>query len=191
MMKTSIMTVHSDCIRNERGSLMFVVLLIMAALTIAGVMVTDDAVTESQVGRNYSIHQQSVNVAEGAAKQMIQALDSVFLDAANGSEAIGDLDGNSWEPHDGTNVSFDFDAANWSSYNVKPSDLQTALGHITEAGAIAVLINQNTAAMTPGLGGSKVPEQYDYLIYGRSVHAGAGGSDTILMIGYRQEKLKG
>ena len=47
-------------INNEAGSLMFVALLIMAALTVAGMMVMDDTSMEDRTARNYAISRQKM-----------------------------------------------------------------------------------------------------------------------------------
>ncbi|MDZ7833275.1 MAG: pilus assembly PilX N-terminal domain-containing protein [Desulfobacterales bacterium] len=54
---------------------MFIVLLIMVTLTIAGLMATEDTITENWVARNYAISKQNLYMAEGAAKQAAQRLD--------------------------------------------------------------------------------------------------------------------
>jgi len=61
---------------NQNGSLMFIVLLIMVSLTIAGLMATEDTIMENRVARNYAINKQNLYLAEGAAKQAAQRLDS-------------------------------------------------------------------------------------------------------------------
>ncbi len=75
-------------VNNQRGSLMFIVLLIMVTLTIAGLMATEDTITENRVARNYSISKQNLYMAEGAAKQAAQ-----HLDLLSGIEDFDDLMG--------------------------------------------------------------------------------------------------
>ncbi len=181
---------NRSSIDNQKGSLCLIVLLIMATLAIAGLMVTQDAVTESQIGRNYIIYKQCMMAAEAAGKEFIQAIDSIFQDSLNGSEAIAALATvpGGWTPHDGYNTTFGFDENQWSTYNIKTSNVGNA-GFLENAEAVAVLVHQTSSAMTPGLGGSKVPEFYTYTIFCRAVHARAGDSETILMIGYRQKKI--
>jgi len=62
-------------VNNQRGSLMFIVLLIMVTLTIAGLMATEDTIMENRMARNYAISKQNLHMAEGAAKQAAQRLD--------------------------------------------------------------------------------------------------------------------
>jgi len=177
---------------NERGSVMFIVFLIMATLTVAGIMSTNDAVMEGRVGRNYAINKQCVAAAEASAKEMIQAIDSIFVNSANASDAVEALSNSGWEPYDDYNTNFDFDVEDWRSgtYDAQEKDCDLdALGLINRTEAITVLIDQSTSAMTPGLSPSKVPVHYDYAIYGRAVHAGAGNSEAIVVIGYLREKI--
>ncbi|MFZ2633286.1 MAG: hypothetical protein WA081_07170 [Desulfosalsimonadaceae bacterium] len=184
------MTRSIPCIDNENGSLMVIALLIMVTLAIAGLMGTKDAVMEGRVGRNYAIHKQCENAADAAGKEFIQAIDSIFVNAFSSMDAVGDLDNEAWTPYDDYNTTFDFDAAHLrdGTYaQIKPSNLEGNIPYLTSANAIAVLVDQTTSAMTPGLGGTKLPEYYTYVIYSRAEHAGAGSSEAILMFGYRQE----
>jgi hypothetical protein len=181
----------SKRINNENGSVMAIALLIMATLAIAGALVANDAVMESRVARNYGIHKQCLSAAEAAGKEFIQAIDSIFIDPANptGSDAIAKLDSEPWSPHDGDNTTFDFDEANWTAYNLKNSNIAGTIGYLTSAEAIAVLVERSSSVSKHGLGGKKVVEFYTYVIYSRAVHAGAGNSEVILMIGYKQKKV--
>lgn len=180
-------------IGNQQGSIMVIALLIMATLAVAGLLVTNDAVTESQVGRNYAIQKQTVSAAEGAAKELIQAIDNLFQDALTSQQAVGDFNDQTWRPYDDYNRDFDFDPESLrdGTYNqVKLSNLEGNIGYLANAGAIAVLVDQTTAIMDPSLGGMKVPEHFVYVIYSRALHEGAGNAEAILMIGYRQEFTK-
>ncbi|MDA3895189.1 MAG: hypothetical protein PF482_03455 [Desulfobacteraceae bacterium] len=180
----------SQAINNQDGSLMVIALLIMVTLALAGLLVTNDAVMESRVGRNYAIYKQTVSAAEAVGKEFIQAIDTIFENALTAPAAVGVLNGKTWQPEDDYNTTFDFDDADWGTYNLKTSDLEANnIGYLTSVEAIAVLVDQSSSALTPGLGGTPVPEYYSYIIYCRAVHAGAGNSETILMIGYRQEKV--
>ncbi len=183
------MTRNFASIDHQKGSMCLIVLLIMATLAIAGLMVTQDAVTESQVGRNYVIHKQVTTAAEAAGKEYIQAIDSVFrVPGTTAPDAIAIINAQDWAPHDDYNANFSFVRTQWDTYNIKTSDVEAA-GFLESAEAIAVLVGQTSSAMSPGLAGAKVPVYYTYVIYCRAVHAGAGTSEAILMIGYRQEKI--
>lgn len=182
-------------VNNQDGSLMMITLLMMATLAIAGMLMTDDAYLESQVSRNYAIHKQCVNGAEAAGKEFVQAIDNIFESSATPAEAVGRLDAEVWTPHDDYNTTFDFDEASWATYNLKISNLDGTIPYLDSAEAIAVLVDQTSAAPSYGLGAAAVPEFYTYVIYCRAEHSGAFGkssdpqvdaSEAILMIGYRQ-----
>ena len=182
------MTLKLPKIDNQDGSFMIVALLIMTTLAIAGLMVTNDALIESRVSRNYAIHKQCVMSAEAAAKEVMQGIDSIFENEDTSLEAIEFLDGIAWKPYDDYNTSFDFSLGQWSTYNVKPCVLSD-LTYLTSVGAIAVLEDQTTSGITPGLGTSRMREHFEYDIYCRAEHAGAPNSEAVLVIGYRQEKI--
>ena len=184
----------NQIIDNRNGSIMVMALLIMVSLAIAGLMITDDAVRESRVGRNYAIYKQSVSAAEAAGKEVIQAIDSIFADPTvlNGPQAIGILNNVAWQPYDDYNSTFDFDddlMRDGTYAQIKTSNLEGTIDYLTSANAIAVLVHQTTSVLQVGLGGTKVAEYYTYVIFCRAVHAGAGNSEALLMIGYRQEKV--
>ncbi len=176
-------------INNQDGFLMIMALLIMATLAIAGLLATKDAVMESRVGLNYAVHKQCEASAEAAAKEVIQAINSTFIDpTVSSTVALGTLGGKAWT-HDGYNTEFDFDSNNWSSYNSRPSVLLSNLGYLNSAGAIAVLIDQTTSVLTPGLSSSHMPDHFEYIIYCRAEHVRASNSAIILALGYMQEKI--
>jgi Tfp pilus assembly protein PilX len=182
----------SKIIDNQDGSLMVMALLIMATLAIAGLLSTNDAVMESRVGRNYAIHKQCVSAAEASGKEFVQTIENVFEDSATASEAVGRLDNEDWTPFDDYNTTFDFDESQWEGTyagRLKPSNLEGNINipYIDSANSLAVLVDQTSSTPTYGLGASAVPDFYTYVIYCRSVHAGAGNSEAILMIGYRQK----
>jgi hypothetical protein len=160
----------------------------MATLAIAGLLVTNDAVMEGRIGRNYAIHTQCVASAEAAAKEIMQAIDSTFGNSFTSMGAIGILDGVSWKPEDDYNTTFDFDLDDWDTYRTKPGNLND-LEYLTSVGAMAVLVDQTTSSLTPGLSGTKMREFFEYNVYCRAEHAGAGNSEAVLVIGYRQEKI--
>jgi hypothetical protein len=173
---------------------MVIALLIMVTLAIAGLLVTNDAVMEGRVGRNYAIYKQTVSATEAAGKELIQAIDIVFENAATAAEAVGNLDLENWTPYDDYNTTFDFDETEWEGQyttdnRIKPINSLNGNNFLDSVGALAVLVDQTSSVMNPGLGGMLVPEYYTYVIYCRAIHAGAGNSETILMIGYRQKKV--
>jgi len=178
----------SEQINNQNGALMVIALLIMATLAVSGLLVTNDAVMESRVARNYAIHKQCVASAEAAAKGIMQGIDSIFEKNFSSIGAIAELDTVFWQPHDDHNTDFDFDLAQWNTYNIRPSVLND-IPYLNNVGAIAVLVDQTTQALTPGLSGTKMREHFEYNIFCRSEHAGAGSSEAVLVIGYRQEKI--
>ncbi len=169
---------------NEDGSISVMALFIMLTLAIAGLMVTNDAVMESQVGRNYGIHKQCMAGAEAAGKEIIQAIDSVFSNSGS-MHPIAALNTQGWRPHDGYNTTFTFDQNQWGTYRFKDTNVESNIAYLSQAEAIAVLIDA-PSVLNPGLGGSNAPQYYTYTIYCRAEHAGAGNSQAILMMGYRQ-----
>lgn len=172
---------------------MVIALLIMAALAVAGLLVTNDAVMESRVGRNYAIHKQTVAAAEAAGKETMQAIQSIVIDPNNTSAADVKkaLVGQSWRPYDGINTTFDFDVEELRDetgyIRTKPSVLESA-AYVEEAKAIAVAVDE-PAVISGSLGGMKVPGFFKYDIYSRAVHTGAGNNEVILMIGFQQKYL--
>ncbi|MFH2064553.1 MAG: pilus assembly PilX N-terminal domain-containing protein [Pseudomonadota bacterium] len=68
-------------INNEEGSLIAIVLLLMAVLTVIGISASNTAITESQIVRNETSYKTSFFRAEAAAIEAIQRLqDEMNLD---------------------------------------------------------------------------------------------------------------
>src|SRR6056297_3283853 len=106
MAEDRIMTNGFLRINNEAGSLMFIALLIMASLTVAGMMVIDDTIMENRIARNYAISRQNMYLAEAGTKEAAQRLDLM-----SGIADFGDLMGQgttapAWINKTGTDTSF-------------------------------------------------------------------------------------
>lgn len=52
---------------NEKGSVIVIVIIILALLTIGGIMATNSSITESYIVRNSGIYAQNIELAEAAA----------------------------------------------------------------------------------------------------------------------------
>ncbi len=161
-------------INNQDGSLMVVALLIMATLAIAGLMVTNDAVMESRVTRNYVIHKQCVMAAEASGKEIMQGIDSIFETSVSSLVALETLDNLFWKPYDNYNTTFEFDPDQWdTSYSarIKPSIFKDGnsgspdLDYFTSIGAIVVLEDQTTSALSPGLSSTKMRQLFEYNVF--------------------------
>ena len=188
-MKTHSIFAHID---NQRGSLMVIALLIMTSLAVAGLLVTNDAIMESRVGRNYAIHKQTEAAAEAAGKEAMQAIQSIILDPAQDTAAdvVKALNSETWQPYNGFSATFNFneDLLRNGTYRIKTSVLEGDPPIITDADAMAVVVDQ-PATIAGSLGGTKVPGFFKYDVYCRAVHAGAGNSEAILMIGFQQKHI--
>ncbi len=57
---------------NEKGSVIFIAVMLLALLTIIAFSASDTAVTESFIIRNVAIHKQNINLVEAAALQLAQ-----------------------------------------------------------------------------------------------------------------------
>jgi len=59
----------SPVLRNEKGSVIVIALIILAIMTIAGISATNNSVTESYIIRNTALYQQNLQLAELAASE--------------------------------------------------------------------------------------------------------------------------
>lgn len=180
-------------LNNQDGFLIPTTLLLMVTLTIIGLLVTKDSTIESFVGRNYVIHKQTESVAEHAAKDTIAHINQIFIDPAypTATEVKIKLGGGllDWTLYDGYNTAFDYELPDdWSSLDSRDSISGENLSYITSAETIAVLVDQSTSTITPGVTGGNVPDYFIYDIYSRAEHAAAGNSEVILLIGYVEIK---
>ena len=67
-------------LNNENGSLLAIVLLLMAVLTVIGIRMSDTAVTEARIARNETCYKRSFFRAEAAAMEAIQQLEDTTTD---------------------------------------------------------------------------------------------------------------
>lgn len=122
-------------INNETGSLMFVALLIMAALTVAGMMVMDDTIMENRIARNYAISRQNMYLAEAGTKEAAQSLDLMSgIDDFEDLMGEGDTD---WINKTGSDTTDAEDSAIW----VPPGDSSTISDPLNAAASV---VNGNT-----------------------------------------------
>jgi len=175
---------------SQGGFLIPTTLMLMATLTIVGVLVTKDSSMESLVGRNYVIHKQTEAAAEHAAKDTIANINEVFSDPDNHSSnevkvILGTL---SWTLYDGYNSTFDFDPSNWSMFSIRSSNSAEVHDSIASAQTISVLVDQSTSTINPGLTAGHVPDYFIYDIYSKAIHAAEGNSEVTLLIGYVEVK---
>lgn len=82
MVRGKIMKNRLPIIKNEEGSLIAIVLLLMAVLTVIGISASNTSITESQIVRNEIGYKTSFFRAEAAAIEAIQLLeDEINLDS--------------------------------------------------------------------------------------------------------------
>ena len=82
MLRGKIMKNRLPIINNEEGSLIAIVLLLMAVLTVIGISASNTSISESQVVRNETGYKTSFFRAEAAAIEAIQRLeDEINLDS--------------------------------------------------------------------------------------------------------------
>jgi hypothetical protein len=70
-----------EAVKNEDGSIIFVALMLLAIMTVIGVMSADMTVTENFIVRNTGIRKQNVNLVEAAVMEGLQ--DLFLIDASN------------------------------------------------------------------------------------------------------------
>lgn len=167
-------------INNQEGSLMFVVLLIMAALAVAGLMATEDTVIENQIARNHAINKQNLYLAEGAAKQAAQALD-LYDGIGDYSNLMGQAGAPLWINRTGTDTTFFNDTANWNSGG-------NAQASQTDGNTPGVNSNALYAVdFVPSVLISGDDEDVDYSVYGWSFSTlNNDNAEILLEIGFRK-----
>ena len=161
-MRNSISIIH-----NEEGSLIAIVLLLMAVFTVIGIAAINTSVSESQIVRNELCYRSSFFRAEAAAVEAIQRLeDDNNLDSTPPSflNPIGTVNADNQLP-----AAAIWDATARSAGVDRPETK-------TEFIAIARGI-QSGSSMAQG-----TAQVHSYVIYGRD--QGACGGETIIGMGY-------
>jgi Tfp pilus assembly protein PilX len=166
MMKEITMKSTRHILDNEDGSLIAIVLLLMAILTAIGISASNTAITESQIARNETCYKRSFFQAEAAAIEVIQVLeDAVDLDTSPPTYLlpIGTLTTLNQQPSD----------ADWGN--------AAASGHATATNDIEYLAFATgiQAGSSMALGEAQV---HSYVVYGRDQDE--CGGDVIVGMGY-------
>ena len=80
--------------QNEDGSVIIIALLILAVMTVIGLMSADITVTENYIIRNQGIYRQNVNLVEAAVMEGLQEL--IQVDANDPANLDPNTDPNDW-----------------------------------------------------------------------------------------------
>lgn len=183
-------------LNNERGALMVIALLIVTTLTIAGIMVANEATLEGRAARNFSIRKQCMYAATAAALDLIQQMDGSTSAVSLTDEPWVYLDYDSYE---GTEFNLSQVFSDWDTYSDaggtwKSTVLAGAatpdgqvLDYMSQPEALAV---QNEKKLESGKSNNFGDLYYiPFTIYGRAKygHGGSNRYQVIVMIGYRTE----
>ncbi len=152
-------------IKNEKGSVMIIALLIMALLTIIGVSAINDTTTELQIARNDAIYKINFFQADGSARQAAQTLEDMPSPQTALIPATATVN---WL----YNSSFDPDQTWIYGTNAAQSDFPS-----NDAG-FCVAFN----AVVGGKDMTASTNLYDYRVFGRS---STNDGDCMVMTGYR------
>lgn len=174
---------------NQQGSLMVFALLIVASLTIAGIMVANDATMEGRAARNYTINKQCLYAAMGSAQELIQFMNGMSgVVAINNSPWCGDAYN---PPHfvfslaDWNNGLYNpFNAVNMAAAAPYPAALRWAPPTYQAMAVYEKRFDDKYVPPAPGQSSGTI--LYEYSIYGRGSNIGTGTSDSVVMIGYRR-----
>jgi len=157
-------------IRNEKGSIMAMVLMIMAVILVIGIIATHETVTEGRIVRNYALAKDNFYRAEAAAKESLQRMD-------NSTTPLTDL-----VPSSGG-------AFGW----IHPFgfDLTTAVP--TDSNASTLVANAEYLVVYDGvsqganLDMGEPTRLHSYIVYGRGrTGMATDTSNTVIEIGYRR-----
>lgn len=165
---------------NQKGSLMFVVLLIMVALAVAGLMAVEDTVIENQIARNHAINKQNLYLAEAAAKEAAQALD-LYDGVGDFSVLMAQAGAPAWINRTGTDTTLFDDTANWNPGG-------NARASLTNGNTPGVNSDAQYAVdFVPPVLVSGDDEDVDYSVYGWSFSTvGNDDAEILVEIGFRK-----
>lgn len=165
-------------VNNQRGSLMFIVLLVMTTLTIMGLMATEDTIMENRVSRNYAINKQNLYMAEGAAKQAAQRLD--LLSGINEfEELMGQTSSLPWVNKTNSGKTFFENSDNWTSaYNPESIVIDSTASNVHANASYVV-------DFTPPVVISGDDADVDYAVYGLAQSNNDQG-EAIVEVGFRK-----
>jgi hypothetical protein len=161
----------SSRLRNEEGSIMVIVLLIMAVLTILGISAIDTSNVEIQIASNERLYKDNFYKAEAAAIAAAQTLENMT------PGQLGDISDETWINLPSVNITPDnlqLASAAWNTGNMDTADVDLA-------GA------QFTVIETTGFIDLSAPSNlHEYRIYGLYNSTGRDRGQVLIEIGYKR-----
>jgi len=160
-------------VKNHRGSVMAIVLMVMVTLTIVGLTAINDTVMETTIARNHRVHRETLYLGEAAVREATQIMEDYAGDPATRAIITNPTSFPSWLQVE----TFDFgDDVDWPNLDFRGDDGSAEYDVFQDA----AIVNNNENAcgfvvisegVAPGgsLDMSDPNLLYEYAIYGRGV----------------------
>jgi len=158
-----------DNLKNQNGSVLALVLMVMVTILIIGITAIHDTAIEGKISRNSTIRSISFYRAEAAAREAIQLLensDTPLTDLIPGSGSAF-----AWIQDVGFDVQADAGASAINSGLVPNAQYLVVYDGFAEEGE---------------LGMEEDTHLYEYIIYGRGFYDVRDQSDCMLQVAYRR-----
>lgn len=157
-------------LRNKKGSVLALVLMVMVTIMIIGITAMHDTEIEGRISRNYAIYKDNFYRADAAAREAVQLLEN----AANPSVQL--------QPSSGSCLSFIQDVG----FDVKNNGDSVAVNSSLVPNAQYLVVYEGIAPESE-LGMEEETHLYAYNIYGTGFYTLASDtSDCLIQIGYRR-----
>ena len=172
---------------DRQGSVMALALMVMATLTIVGLMAINDTVMENTIVRNHIQYRRTLYLAEAAVSQANQIIKDFAYDPKPGTHALLTDGANFPWLYDkdpdfnfGDDTDFgDFHAGNFGSFSPSlwSGGGRDACGFLVKYDGVDKLDNQDATLLT---------HLHQFKVYGRSVGEMRDGAETIIEVGFRE-----
>ncbi len=157
-------------LRNKKGSVLALVLMVMVTIMIIGITAMHDTEIESRISRNYAIYKDNFYRADAAAREAVQLLEN----APNPSVQL--------KPSSGGCLVFIQDVG----FDVKNNGGAVAVNSSLVPNAQYLVVFEGIAPESE-LGMEEETHLYAYTAYGAgSYNLGSDNSTSIVQIGYRR-----
>ncbi len=169
------MSEHLSILKNEQGSLLIVVIIVLAVLSILGVSMMEKSQVELQIVRNEAVYSRNFYAAESAAFEAAQTMQN----ENDSSELLPNTTNYTWVGS-GADVSWS-DQGNTVAVNVDEVDALSDVSSIPNANFAAV---HRGVASGASMTMTAVSQLHEYAVFGYYDSAREG--QALIEIGYRK-----
>jgi hypothetical protein len=159
-----------DCLNNQQGAALIIVLIVMAVLTLVGLSAINTATVENKIVGNERIYQENFYLAESCVNEAAQKIES----ETNSDNLLPSLSGWDWL-HDSGNSEDFTDAGNWKIDTLDDNAEKAAVSDDALYSTVSKGVRKGSSL---DIGATRL---YEYAVFGQGK---SKNGSVIIEIGY-------